>query len=419
VKQMKNSQYDSRFRLEISETASRIMEKKSAMAVKRLEEVMAAIENRPSNIKWFESVLHGHYKGNKPSIGYFCNMVPAELIRAFGAIPVRLDCGNPALVQYGEEILSGEICPLARSSFAMLACNKEAISRCKALVIPAGCDAKRKLGEVLSDIIPCFTINLPSEQNQGLYINAMAGEFERLISFLKETLSADFSRHALLNAITESRKQTELVRKVDLFRANEPGSLSIRDWFIIIQSASGGVETSEWLKEAGQVLEEMKVYAPKRKRIKPRLILTGAPIIWPNFKILNLVEECGADVVGDILCSGAQGMWDPVVIEETGTRSLLRALALRYVFASPCPCFISQGKRLNRVLELAEERKAAGVVQHGLRLCQLFDIETYRLMRILRKKGIPFLNLRTDYSFEDTEQLRVRLEAFLETLETK
>ena len=104
-------------------------------------------------------------------------------------------------------------------------------------------------------------------------------------------------------------------------------------------------------------------------------------------------------------------------MDEPGLRALWRALAARYTFAAPCPCFVSQGRRINRILELASERHAHGVVHYGLRLCPLFDMESYRLNRILRQRGIPFLNLRTDYSLEDTEQLRVRLEAFLETVE--
>jgi benzoyl-CoA reductase/2-hydroxyglutaryl-CoA dehydratase subunit BcrC/BadD/HgdB len=43
-------------------------------------------------------------------------------------------------------------------------------------------------------------------------------------------------------------------------------------------------------------------------------------------------------------------------------------------------------------------------------------VENYRIGRVLKEKDIPFLNLRTDYSMEDTEQLRVRIEAFIETL---
>jgi benzoyl-CoA reductase/2-hydroxyglutaryl-CoA dehydratase subunit BcrC/BadD/HgdB len=144
--------------------------------------------------------------------------------------------------------------------------------------------------------------------------------------------------------------------------------------------------------------------------------LTGAPLIWPNFKLLNLVEECAADIVADTLCSGVQGLFDPVVVDEKDWGALMRALASRYVFGSACPCFSSQGTRLSRVMDLVKEYKADGVLHHGLRLCQLFDIETYRVSQVLKAQKIPLINLRTDYSLEDTEQLRVRLEAFLETL---
>ena len=191
----------------------------------------------------------------------------------------------------------------------------------------------------------------------------------------------------------------------------------MRDFFLMIQASFTGVSLEKWLVEAGKVLAGVRAFKSTRKRLRPRLVLTGAPIVWPNFKPLNLIEECGADVVADSVCTGAQSCFDPVVYEEKGRSALMRALAHRYVFASPCPCFISQGTRISRVLDLVEEFKADGVLNYGLRLCQLFDMEAYRLSRVLKQEKVPFANLRTDYSLEDTEQLRVRLEAFLETLD--
>jgi benzoyl-CoA reductase/2-hydroxyglutaryl-CoA dehydratase subunit BcrC/BadD/HgdB len=122
-------------------------------------------------------------------------------------------------------------------------------------------------------------------------------------------------------------------------------------------------------------------------------------------------------VVADTLCTGAQALFDPVVFSERSRGALMRALAQRYVFGSPCPCFISQGTRISRVLDLVEELGADGVINYSLRLCQLFDIEAYRLSRVMRERKVPFMIMRTDYSLEDTEQLRVRLEAFLETID--
>jgi benzoyl-CoA reductase/2-hydroxyglutaryl-CoA dehydratase subunit BcrC/BadD/HgdB len=289
--------------------------------------------------------------------------------------------------------------------------------QCAALVLPASCDAKRKLGEVLADYRPVFVFNLPPEQDAARYGASAAAEVERLGEFLEGALGQRLSTRALREAIELTRRRALLVRELQAARAAEPAALSVRDFFLVIQASFTGVELDRWLAEAGKVLAEVRAYGPGRKRLRPRLVLTGAPIVWPNYKALNLIEECGADVVADTVCTGAQSCFDPVVYEEQSRPALLRALAQRYVFASPCPCFISQGTRLSRVLDLVAEFKADGVVSYGLRLCQLFDLEAYRLARVLKQKRIPFANLRTDYSLEDTEQLRVRLEAFLETFD--
>jgi len=413
------SQYDPRYRLDPVKAPNPGARKRARMAVHHLDETMRRITRRPENIEWFESLLReGPTEDSaRPPVGYFCNMIPPELILACGGRPVRLDCGNAALVQTGEEVLSGEICPVAKASFAMFLDPENPVHRCRCLVLPSSCDAKRKLGEVLADYRPTFTMNLPAEQDAGRYLAAAAKELERLADFLSRELGTSPSRRRLMEAIDLTRRRTALVRELDMARADKPGALSVRDFFIMIQSSFTGVDLVRWEKEVGTVLEHTRKYHQPRERLRPRLVLTGAPILWPNFKVLNLVEECGADIVGDTLCTGVQSVWDPVSLDETGYGALLRALAARYIFAAPCPCFVSQGRRVSRVLELAEERRAQGVLHYGLRLCQLFDVETYRLNRVLRQKGIPFLNLRTDYSLEDTEQLRVRLEAFLETVE--
>jgi len=56
------------------------------------------------------------------------------------------------------------------------------------------------------------------------------------------------------------------------------------------------------------------------------------------------------------------------------------------------------------------------VVYHNLRLCQLFDMEYNHVSAVLKKKGVPVLNITTDLSPEDEGQIRTRVEAFLEML---
>ena len=42
------------------------------------------------------------------------------------------------------------------------------------------------------------------------------------------------------------------------------------------------------------------------------------------------------------------------------------------------------------------------------------DERTVRLRTALRNRGIPFLSIQTDLSMEDREQIKTRVEAFLE-----
>jgi benzoyl-CoA reductase/2-hydroxyglutaryl-CoA dehydratase subunit BcrC/BadD/HgdB len=108
-----------------------------------------------------------------------------------------------------------------------------------------------------------------------------------------------------------------------------------------------------------------------------------------------------------------------VETDEGAVDDMMRDLAGRYLLPSTCPCFSSVDDRLDRILNLIEEFNVDGVVQHGLRLCQLFDMETRRLRETLRQQDIPFLNVQTDYSQEDVEQVRTRIEAFLELLSVR
>jgi len=413
---MTESQFDERYRLPPYRMDDPGTRKRSRFVADQQRELLANLKRRPATIAFFEGLMDAPLQDSSPAVGYFCNMIPTELVWALGARPVRLGCGNPALVQPGEEALTGDICPLAKSSFGMFMDPESRANKCAAVLMPASCDAKRKLGEILSDYKPTFVLNLPPEQDAHRYIKAATLEIERLAGFLCDVLGRRLSRSRLLDAIELSRRRTAIVRAIQELRARKPAALSIRDFHLMIQASFAGQDPEAWLREARRALEEAELFEAARKRLRPRLVLTGAPIIWPNFKPLNLIEECGADVVADTLCTGAQSCFDPVVYDEKSRGALMRALAQRYVFASACPCFISQGVRTSRVIDLVEEFKAQGVVNYALRLCQLFDLEAYRLSRILKSRKIPFANIRTDYSLEDTEQLRVRLEAFLETI---
>jgi benzoyl-CoA reductase/2-hydroxyglutaryl-CoA dehydratase subunit BcrC/BadD/HgdB len=56
------------------------------------------------------------------------------------------------------------------------------------------------------------------------------------------------------------------------------------------------------------------------------------------------------------------------------------------------------------------------VIYHVLRGCLVYDFEFPAVEAVLAELGIPAIRIETDYNEEDVEQLRVRMEAFLEMI---
>jgi len=81
-----------------------------------------------------------------------------------------------------------------------------------------------------------------------------------------------------------------------------------------------------------------------------------------------------------------------------------------------CACFTPNQERLDNILALAQELKVDGVIHYALNFCQPYAMEAFKVGRALEAAGIPMLSLETDYSLEDVEQLKTRVEAFVEML---
>ncbi|MHB8918004.1 MAG: 2-hydroxyacyl-CoA dehydratase, partial [Desulfocucumaceae bacterium] len=81
-----------------------------------------------------------------------------------------------------------------------------------------------------------------------------------------------------------------------------------------------------------------------------------------------------------------------------------------------CACFTPNRGRMEKLLSLAEEYRADGVIHCALTFCDPYAVEANRVEKVLGERGIPLLRIDTDYSQGDSEQLKTRIEAFLEMI---
>jgi benzoyl-CoA reductase/2-hydroxyglutaryl-CoA dehydratase subunit BcrC/BadD/HgdB len=127
----------------------------------------------------------------------------------------------------------------------------------------------------------------------------------------------------------------------------------------------------------------------------------------------------GGIVAGDETCMGERGMWDPAVITDDSFDGMVRALANRALRPCPCPTFADNSQRLYRLKQLIKDNQIQGVIYHVLRGCLVYDYEYKKIEEELGKLDIPVIRLESDYNEEDVEQLRIRIEAFIELIKLR
>jgi len=142
----------------------------------------------------------------------------------------------------------------------------------------------------------------------------------------------------------------------------------------------------------------------------PGLILVGAVLDDPA--ILSLVEELGARILGDDLCTGSRYFAPPAVADGDP----IVALANRYLSRRPCPAkHHPEHPPGDDLLKLISETKADGVVFVLQKFCDPHAFDYAMVKEKLDAAVVPHLRLEMEHT-PALDQWRTRLQAFLEMI---
>ena len=397
-----------------AELAKLALLKNRAKAMDYFDEMAQIDGPRAKEIEEFKA------KGGKV-IGTFCHFVPLEIIDASGCLPLRLGCGHHATVGVGESYLGDpNLCPLAKSMAGCAIVDDFPLySQCDYIIAPSPCDAKLKLGEALKEIGPLLTMNIPRVKEGESIRKQWIEEIKNVRDALEKITGKKIDKKSLKRSIIKYQKAHKAWRTL-LSQKRKANVIWGRD-FLLVGWVSFIDDIGRWTREVTKLTKELKSMASAGKLVAgkstPRVMLAGSPVVWPNWKLPNLLEESGAIIVSDELCSGTRTFYDPVVTDEWTERSMIEAIAERYLYPCTCPCFSPNVEREDNFIREIEESRAEGVVFHVLQGCHLHTLDASRLSRPLKDKGIPVLTIRSEYQDGDIGQIKVRVEAFLEMIE--
>ncbi|HOI17292.1 MAG TPA: double-cubane-cluster-containing anaerobic reductase [Geobacteraceae bacterium] len=348
-------------------------------------------------------------------VGTYCLYSPAEMVMAAGAIPVML-CGtsqNP--VPAAEKVLPRNLCPLIKSSFGFAVTDTcPYFHFADLLIAETTCDGKKKMYELMGEMKPLHLMQLPQVQDEAA-LSYWTGEMKRLRTRLEKEFSVEITDEKLRDAIRLANDERRSLKEFQDVCKNNPAPISGMDMLTVLHNRGFSVDKREAIELVDRLTSELREMADNGLSpfppSTPRILLSGVPVGIGSDKVVRLVEECGGSVVCFESC-GAYKKIDP--IEERG--DLLEAMADRYL-RIPCSCMSPNEGRFPLVERLVREFQVDGVIDLTWQGCHTYNIESYSLKRHVREtSNVPFLQIETDYSESDTEQLKVRIEAFLEMI---
>jgi benzoyl-CoA reductase/2-hydroxyglutaryl-CoA dehydratase subunit BcrC/BadD/HgdB len=372
-----------------------------------------------------EKEIRAAKEGGKKVIGYMCLFAPTELILAADAIPVRVNSGWYDTAKLGDRVVPVEVCPVVRSTIgAKMIDLSPYLELSDALISVLTCDGQTKLGEILSDYKPVWSMPLPRVKDSAQSLRFWREEILAIKRQIEALTGNKVTAKKLKSAIERTQKATKVFRRLQDLRKGNPVIMG-RDAMLVNQTYMWD-DITRWTEKTEALCDELEKKVARKEWVcspdAPRVMVTGTPMIWPdNWKLPTLIEEGTPQgiIVADEMCSGERLLYDPVGVDEWSMDDMFNAIGERYLMASTCPCFTSKDgneDRINWLLNKVKEWNIQGVIYYVVRGCMLYSMEYTRVKKVLDRINMPVYYLDTDYTREDVGQMKTRVEAFLEML---
>ena len=397
---------------------------------KGYQDIYLSQANRPEGMEYFNFVMSevhglrvkelidGKKEGHKV-IGSFCVFVPEEIVRAADATLVGLCTGADFAVEEVEKMLPRNTCSLIKSAFGFkLGKVCPYLESADMIIGENTCDGKKKSYEVLYKLVPnLYVMDLPQvKSTEGRKV--LEAEYKRFMKSVEDLTGVTIDAERLKKGIEIVNNKRKAVHRLSKLRKADPAPISGLDALLINQVYfyDDPVRFTQSVNKICDELEaRVKAGAGVFPKGAPRILMSGCPMAVPNWKLPWIVESSGAVIVGEESCVGERGVRNLVNNSGNTVEELMDAIVDRY-YQVDCAIFTPNPDRRDHVEEMYQTYDAQGVIHYGLQFCQPYQIESLQVESTLENRSIPTLRIDTDYSMEDVEQLKTRVEAFIERI---
>ena len=357
------------------------------------------------------AVLDWKGKGGKV-VGFCCSYVPEEILYAADILPYRIRASGCAETSSADVYMTHLNCSFVRSclQFAL----EGRYEFLDGLVFTNSCDHVRRLYDVVRETVNfpfMHFISVPHKVSD----DAIAWYKEELSEFrenVERSFGVEITEASLSKAIDVCNETRSLLRRLyELRRSEIPPVTGAESLSVVLAGTT--TPKAQYNQLLRRLLEEL-AEREGTSGYRARLMIAGSGGC-DNPAYYEVMEDLGGLVVTDSLCFGSRYFWDPVELEG----DLMFSLAKSYLNRPSCPRMVDKvAERSDFVKQMVDGFKVDGVIFQRIRYCDLWGGQLLHLRKKLREANIPLLSLEREYMLGGTGQLRTRVQAFLERLES-
>jgi len=379
--------------------------------MEKIEKLMAHVRKRPSELTELK-------KNGAKIIGYVPNgYFPEELIYACNAIPVGLNHGGDH-----EAVIASEAClfrlldTFCRSQIGYRRLGKDILYHLLDLLVVPITDrnitAIADSWELYTDI-EVFKLGVPRYTGLQHAFEYYRGGLDLLKKRLEDFTCTKIKPERLIHEIELSNNIRDLLGKISDTRLSMHPGISGKD-FILLNHATYCCDRDVLLSTLEEIAADI-VNTESTKPDGPRILLIGSTLADGDYKVVDLLEEAGANIVFEEFSEGIRHYQQK--IDPRG--DIYDALADRYLNRRVPPAFFHEviKLRFDYLCKLIQDYKVDGVVYYSLLYRDSYDREGLLFSKFLeRNNRIPFLKISSDYDVSETAQMRTRIETFMEII---
>ncbi|MCI8342726.1 MAG: 2-hydroxyacyl-CoA dehydratase [Firmicutes bacterium] len=344
-------------------------------------------------------------KTGKKAVGFLPVYAPEEIIYAAGVLPVGCWGKAQKNISKANTYLPAFACSIMQSIMEMEIDGVYDVL--SAVVVSSLCDTLKCMGQKWKGTSPVIQFVHPQNRNLDSANDFLVEEYKLIRSKLEKILSVEITDAAINSAIDVYNENRQVMREFAAISGDYSKTITPAKRHAIIKSRFF-MDRAEHTAVIKELIAELKSM-PKEPAEGKKVILTG--ITAEPDSMLDIFQEFGLTVVADDLAQESRQF--RVDVPE-GNEPLMR-LAKQWQDMYGCSLATDRDKaRIPMLVDMVKDTGADAVIVCMMKFCDPEEFDYPLIYQKFNDEGIKSLMIEVDQQAGSMEQIRTRVQSFVE-----